>query len=359
MPNYTLKCNVTQDGNGFDKPATVSIRKRPNVPSKATLTFPNLNGKFSNYFSSTDIIAVYLGLDVVEPKAIIMGFPVELTGRSVLTVGLTDMLAIVNRDHDRLWKYDNYDGWEAGHAMRNAVDAVDQSMYSQTIDTTGIQGTNPRVILDDTLRYESYGTVLSIVKDIQSRSWDDSGYPSTPLPYTAWMLENRLNFRKMERIDEADAVLNFANVDDLLSSHPSKSIMPLINKVTCIGAGYTDMRTGDKKVYVGSYTHQSSVNAFGLHHKVIKDESLTNIWQCEQRAAREVMASKVRSVTSTISVPNLLSAIPDVTAINVNDSKYGVSGNHRISELAINYGGGNSRCSATLNNTEPVLTEFL
>jgi hypothetical protein len=343
MPNYTLKCDVTQDGNGFDNPATVSIRKRPNVPARGTLTFPNLNGKFTDYFSSTDIIAVYLGLDVLEPKAVLMGTPFELTGRSTLTVSITDMMGIINRDQDRLWKYDNYDGWEAGHAIRNSVDDVDQSMYSQSIE----------------LRYEGYGSVLSIVKDIQSRSWDDSGYPLTPLPYTIWMSENRMHFRKMQRIDEADTVIDFANIDDLLDSHPSKSIMPMVNKATVLGATYTDLRTGDKKRYVGSYTHQSAVNAFGVHHKVITDDSLTNNWECELRAAREVTASKVRNVTSSISVPNLISAIPDVTVINVNDSKYGVAGNHRISELAINYGGGNSRCSATLNNTEPVLTEFL
>ncbi len=356
---YELKCDVTQDGAGFDNPSRVLIRKRPRSPISTEMVFPNLHGKFSDYFASTDIIAVYLGLDVVETKAIVMGYPYEVRGRSSLTVGISDLLSIVNRRKSKLWKNFNFDGKEAGLAIRYLLDDTPQTMYSQTIDTTGLQGTNPRIILEDDLRYESYVSNLKIIQDITDRCWDTSGYPLTPLGHTFWMLENRFNFRKMQRISEADAVLSFSSTTNIFRSRPTKSLLPMVNKATVLGKVYTDLRTGDKRRYEGSYSHQSSITAFGEHHQVYQDDTLTSKWQCENKAARIVMASKVRTITSQIVVPDLFTAIPDVTIIDVNDTEYGLSGNYGVAELSIGVGAGNSRCNATLNNVDPVMTDFL
>lgn len=358
MPDYVLKCDVTQNGNGFDKPASVSIRKRPDVPSKTTLTFPNLDGQFNEYFASNDLIAVYLGLDALEPNAIVIGFPFEIAGRSVLTVGLADMMTILNRSQKKIDLRDNLDGVEAAFAIRNMIDNIDQSMYYQQVDTSRIKGTDPGVWLDSSFRYEKYGKVLTIIKDIHSRCYDTTEYPKTPLPYTFYMQENKFIFRKMQRVQEATAVIDFPNVDDLLNSSPTRSLMPVINKCTIIGGKYKDIY-GNEFRYEGTYENASAIKMFGEHHAVFSDEGLMTDWECYQKAIRVVTNSYVRNITSSISVPNLFSAIPNVTVISANDSKYGISGNNLISSLDISVGGGSTKCTATLNNSNPVLIEYL
>jgi len=357
--NYSLKVEVTQNGNGFDNPITGSVQKRGNAPSTANLTFPNLNGKFKDYFASNDVIRVYVGLDAIEPEPIITGFPVDDTGRSMFSIRLSDMLTRLNHSQAKIDDFNNYDGVEAARAMQALVDDVDMSMYSSSIDTSGICGTNPRVILAEDFRHKDYSTVWKMLQDINSRCWDTTEFPKTPLSYSFWMSDTKMNFRKKQRADEASAVYSFDTIDDILTSKPTRSLVPVINKCTVIGATYKDPATGIQKNYEGTYTHQSSVDAQGEHHAIIKDQTLTNNWECEQKAARYVFSSKVRRVTSTIDVPNLMSGIPNITVISVDDSDYGIEGNHIVSELDISFGGGNTGCSVTLNNVEPVMTDYV
>lgn len=357
--DYVLKCEVMQNGNAIDNPTFGSIRKRPNSSSEGILSFPNLKGSFTDYFASNDIIEVFLGLDVLEPVPIITGFPFELKGRTALTIRLADMMTIINRSQQKLDDFTNYDGFEASLGVKNSVDGVDDSMYYKTLDTSGIQGTNPRVILGDDLRFKAYSSRLNVIEEIRTRCWDTSGYPEIPLTYTYWMDDDRFNFRKMQRTADASAVLSFNSIDHLLASRPSRTLAPIINKATVIGAEYEDGVTGLKKNYEDTFSMASVVKSQGEHHGVFKDASLTNNWECKQKAARIVRASMTRQITTAVSMPNLLTAIPNVTVISVDDSDYGISGNNLVASLDIQFGGGGTGCTATLNNTEPVIVEYL
>lgn len=357
--SYTLKYAVRVDGTLLNSPERITIRKRPNVPAEATMIFLNKNGKYSNYFGSKDIFEIKIGMDAIDSKPIFTGFATDIVGRTVLSVHLSDLMGVLNRDKIRLWEHFNFDGLEAGYAIRKLVEAVDSSMYYKPIDPTGIKGTFPKVILDETLRFKTMTSHLSVIKDILSRSWDTSEYPSTPIPYAMWMDDDRFHFRKMQRTADATPIKSYPSVDDLLESRPSKSLLPLINKVTVIGTTYKDLRTGETKNYIGEHSHASSIKTFGVHHAVYQDKSLTSNWQCENKAARIVMASKVKVTTSSISVPDFYTAIPNISVITVNDSAFGIAGNNLVSQVDIMYGGGNTKCTLTLNNVEPVMVKYI
>lgn len=355
--HHTLKYDVTVEGTVLTSPNSITINRRANVPATATMQFTNKNGKYTDYFGSTDLFTVDIGLDG-DPRFAFLGYPIDMSGRSILTIQLADMMSIINRAKTQIWKYDNFDGWEASQAIRKLIEDVNLSPFSQNFDLTGIKGTNPRVILDDTLRYVDFASNLDIIKAIRDMCWDRTEDPKIPLGYTMWQRENRFHFKKLQRIDEAIPVIEYPSVDSLLSSRPSKSIMPLINKVTVLGAEYKDLKTDDKKRYKGVFTHASSIAAFGENHQVYTDNALTTHWQCKSKAERIGVASMVRVITSRIEVPELYEAVPNLTVLYVNDSKYGLKGNHIVSEVTVQIGGG-TRCSITLNNVEPYMTKYL
>ena len=359
MAKYNLKTTITLDGNTITNPISGSIRKITNKASTCDLTFANKNGLMMHYIKWNGVIKVYLGLDTIESDPVFTGIPFAKKGRETITYSFTDLFGYLNRAKDiKIDDFTNFDGVEAGQSIVEVIGDADYSMFDVSLSTDGIQGTEPVVTLDDTLRFPTYTSRYNIIRNINDRCWDTSDYPNEPEPYILYMKDNVLHHEKQTRLADATPIHTIATADNMLTSAPSWDITKLINKQIVFGDSYEDGYER-KRLYEGTATDTSAIKQFGvLSGNIVTDKSLTNNGDCKSKAERIVEANKTVVVRATISTVGRFNVIPARDYITVTDSNYGLEGTHRIAEVRYNFGKDTST-RITLDNTRPIMTEFI
>jgi len=359
MPKYGLKTTITLDGNTIANPISGSIRKMTNKSTICDLTYPNKNGLMMHYIKWNSVIKVYLGLDTTEADPVFTGIPFAKKGRETITYSFTDLFGYLNRAKDmKVDDFTNFDGVEAGQSILEVIGGADYSMFNTVLSTDGIQGTNPVVTLDDTLRFPGYTSRYDLIRNINNRCWDISEYPKEPEPYILYMRDNVLHHEKQTRLADATAIDTIATADNMLTSAPSWDIQKLINKQTVFGDSYEDGYER-KRLYEGTADDDSSIKQFGVCCGTpITDKSLTNNGDCISKAERIIEANKSVIVRATISTVGGFTFIPGKDYITVTDSSYGIEGTHRIAELRYTFGNDEST-KITLDNTRPIMTDYI
>ena len=359
MADYNLKTTITLDGNTIANPISGSIRKITNKSSICDLTYPNKNGLMTHYIKWNGVIKVYLGLDATEGSPVFTGIPFAKKGRETITYSFTDLFGYLNRAKDiKVDDYSNFDGVEAGQSIIEVISGADYSMFNVSLSTDGIQGTNPVVTLDNTLRFTSYTSRYGLIRNINDRCWDISAYPKEPEPYILYMRNNVLHHEKQTRLADATPIDTIATADNMLTSAPSWDITKLINKQVVFGNSYEDGYER-KRLYEGTADDDSTIKQFGVCcGSPVTDKSLTNDGDCISKAERIIEANKDVVVRATISTVGGFTFIPGKDYITVTDSNYGIEGIHRIAEVRYNFGK-DTFTKITLDNTRPIMTEFI
>jgi hypothetical protein len=357
--DYGLKTTIKADGVTIDNPISGVVTKITNKASTCSLTYPNENGKMLNYLPWNTVIEVYLGLGAVEASPVFTGILVSKKGREKMTFSFTDLFGYLKRHKDiQVDDFTNFDGMEAGQSIIEVADGGDYSMYNSVLSTDGVQGTNPVVVLDDTFRFTKSSNRYEVIRGINDKCWDISGYPKEPEPYILYMRDNVLHQEKQTRLEDATAIHTIATADNLLTSSPSWELTKLVNKQTVYGANYTDGYER-KRTYVGTHDDDASIKTFGVSCGTpVTNANLTNNGDCITQAERIVEARKLVPVRATIGTVGFFNAIAGKDVITVTDSNYGIEGTHRIAEIRYNFGADTST-KITLDNTRAVITDFI
>lgn len=355
---YDLKMTVTQDGNTITNPISGSIRKITNKGATCDLTFSNKKGRMAHYLPWNSVIRVYLGLDTLEDDPVFTGIPYARKGRETMTYSFMDYFGYLNRHKDiKLDEFSNFDGMEAGQSILEVVAGADYSSFATNISTGGVTGTNPVVVLNDTLRFPNYTSRHDVITNINEQCWDTSGYPAEPEPYIIYMSDTTLHHEKQTRLADATATYTIASADNLIVSAPTWTITKNINKQIVLGDTYED-GYGRQRRYEGTATDSSSIDMFGvICGKPITNKNLTNNGDCITEAERNIESNKELIVRASIGTVGMFNLIPGKHCLTVTDSDYGIDGTHRVSEVKYIIGDNHST-KITLDNTRPLMTEY-
>jgi hypothetical protein len=332
--------------------------RKPNSAAELQFGISNKSGMFNYFFMPGDRIDFYIGKGKLPASPQFTGFPVEVSGSTNKTVTCLDYLALAKYDVKKLDEFSNYDGWTASAAIRDLI---------VNLNGTPLTFAGPGPIIDirikdtDKIRYPSYADKLSIIGDINELCWDDtySSFNYHPLPYFFYVSGTTFRHVRQTYTEGATPVLYIEYGDNLISSEPEYSMDYVCNKCTVVGKEYENSLTKLKTHYEASHTDLASVTNLRLFHSVIERDNLESDGECHAEAQKYVQANKNFTVKSAIKHTDGLDLIPGVSVVNIENSRYGISGKHLVAGVNVSGSPGNFEVNIDLTQRKSVITDFL
>jgi len=318
------KIEVTVNDSGFDNPNSGTIKKQREIWT-ASLVYPNPNGRLFEYFSSLDVIKIYLGLDELPDKPTFTGFVTSELGERTKQLALHGRLYSANKDSVIIDEYSNLDGLEVSQAIYSLIDNLDISF------TTRFNGTNPSVFVPDDFRYGRGIIVYSAIKQLRDMAYDDSEFGKRPLYYFLYEEGDKLFFRKEPELVEANSWFTLTGGDNLIKGEPKAKTYGVINKQTVIG------KDGVRATYTSA--HRMAVDGTFAGNPIY-DDSLLSAAECYEKARVEVEENKFKTINTEITALEMIDAVPGLTIVEIQNSKNIVSGLHRAQDIDIRFGKG-------------------
>lgn len=318
------KIEVTINDNGFDNPNSGTIKKQKEIWT-GSLVYPNPQGRLFEYFSSKDVIKVYLGLEELPSEPTFTGTVTSENGDRVRSLALHGRLYSAQSDSVIIDAYDNLDGYEVSQAIKKLIDSLDTSF------TQVFTGTNPPVYVTKDLRNENGIVIYSAIKNLRNLAYDNTLVGKRPLYYMLYEEGNKLFFRKEPELIDSNSWFTLTGGDNLIKGEPRAKTYGVINKQTVIG------KDGVKATFTSD--HRIAVDGV-FAGKTINDDNLLSSAECYERARVEVEENKYKTINTNITALEMIDAVPGLSIVTIKNSKNIVTGLHRVRDINISYGRG-------------------
>lgn len=341
-----------------------TLDRTENAAAELTVVLSNKDGKFNRYFYPTDTCLLYYGLGSLPSAPQFYGTPINVSGTTEITVTLQDYLVMFKNEIKKIDEYSNYDGFEVGQAMKDLCGGLNMGRMLSPVAYAG-GGTNPLKSVTSDFRFPTYTTKFEILSALNDLATDDScssGNTYNPLPYIFYMRSGGLYHKKSPDVNTAYPVLTLDYADDLITVEPEYQDTYLCTGCTYVGANYKDSN-GIETHYEGTYTDDSRELAYSFMIKrvVKEDNNLTSNVECYEKARQYVTQNRHLVVNTTITFNNYegYDLIPGLSVIQINNSRYGISGKHLVKRVTTNWAQGKISTSLELSQRKSVLTDFL
>lgn len=318
------KIEVTVNGNGFDNPSFGTIKKQKEIWT-ASLTYPNQQGKLFEYFSSRDVIRIYLGLDELPAEPTFTGFVTSESGDNARSLALHGRQYAAQKDDVIIDDYDNLDGSEVSQAIKKLISLLDISF------TEVFTGTNPEVFVTKDFRHDRGIVIYTAIKNLRNLAYDNTVFGKRPLYYFLYEEDDKIFFRKEPELIDENSWFTLTGGDNLIKGEPRAKTYGIINKQTAIGLNGVS----------ATFESAHSIAVDGVFAgKTIYDETLLSSAECYERARVEVEENKYKTINTNITALEMIDAIPGLAIVKIENSKNIVTGLHRVRDIDIRYGRG-------------------
>lgn len=318
---FKPKIEVTVNDSGFDAPTGGSVKKTNEIWT-GSLVYPDPGGKMFEYFSPSDVIKIYFGLDEVPDEPLFTGFVSSERGNLSKTFSLHGRQYAAQTDDVIIDQYSNLDGMEVSRAIEYLFDLLDISF------TKFFTGTDPPTFVNSDLRFPDGSYIYPVIQKIRNSAFDSTEPGKSPLKYFLYESDEKLYFRKEVEAVAGNSWFTLIGGDNLIKSDPIRKTFGVINKQTVVGLN------GAK----ATYTSQNRVAVDRTFAgKPVKDETLLTSAQCYEKARQLVDDNQFSIINTKVSALELIEAIPGLTIAKIENSKNVINGYHRIKDVDIRF----------------------
>lgn len=353
--SYPLNIEVTVNDDGFDKPISARCQKHPNSPFNFDISWPNPYDKMSRRLHFNDVVKVYAGFGDLSDVPVFTGCPFRRTGRSISKIYFNSFMNLLGGHTVFINDEFNLDGLEIAEAIRFLFsEVVDYSMFYEQF-TTSLRGTDPKRYVNG-LRHASGINGLKLLEELRGLTSSLTDLPNLPVKYILYESDLTLYMRKPQPTDGTGyPAYHYINIDDI-AGEPDVS-RAKTNRSVVTGKAYKDSFGIERKL---SATHDdASSQQLNSVWDDVESTGLTSFSDCQDLAALLVEQGKFKQVKTQIEDLNLLEAIPGLTLIRVDESKYGFEGDFLAQDIDISLGGGNNFVRANLNGERTLVGDVI